>query len=347
MSLRGQFQIPGNLLVAGEYSVLEQGGLGIAMAVGPPVLGRITDSESFMLVARAGSYTSEWHPDAQPEHGSDHRVAVFAHALRILENEDSIRSAFSPSERDLSEQMLEISRTIRNRTFAPVEITVDTRSLFTSDGRKLGFGSSAAATVAGMACILSAAGYDPTTDRRVIQRLATAAHRSLQGKAGSGYDIATSVFGGMGLFTGGYYPRYERIMLPWFPQPAIDQGSSPQSTVSAVERYRQFKEQHPAEVQRLFDRNQTLVRSLASSIYSSEGFRLLGELRDHGEEIGTLIGVPANLELHGAEHEADTGCTSRFHKALGAGRETVMILPHLAGCPGRAIIRDDGGLRWA
>ncbi|MFW6253121.1 MAG: mevalonate kinase, partial [bacterium] len=345
--LRGRLQVPGNLLIAGEYSVLEDGGLGVAMAVGPPVLGRIISADSFRLVARAGSYTSEWRPDTQPAHGIDYRVAVFAHALSILENESSVRSAFTESECDLSEQMLEVSRTVRNRDFEPVEITVDTRSLFTSDGRKMGFGSSAAATVTGMACILAAAGYDPTADRRVIHRLATAAHRSLQGKAGSGYDVAASVFGGMGLFTGGSYPRYERIMLPWFPQPAIDQGAAPQSTVNAVMLYKQFKEHHPKTVQKLFDRNQTLVRGLASSIHGTEGFRFLGELRDHGEEIGELIGVPASLEIRDFEHERDTGCASRFHKALGAGRETIMILPHLAGCPGHAIIRDDGGLRWA
>ncbi len=346
MKVRGQLHIPGNLLIAGEYAVLQEGGLGVSMAVGPPVLGRIRASDTFKLVARTGSYTSEWMPFQDPSPSPDHRVAVFEHSVQLLANESAVRAAFSPLEQRLAERIVEICAAIRTRRFDPVEITVDTRSLFTSDGRKLGFGSSAAATVASVAGLLAAAGYDPTTDRRAVQRLATAAHRSLQGKKGSGYDIATSVFGGMGLFTGGSFPRYQRIQLPWFPQAAVDQGPAPQSTGSAVDHCLRFQARNPERWSRLFERNQNLVREFSQSIRSSDGLRLLEALRLHGEEIGDLIGVPAGLETQVSDPETDTGCSSRFHKALGAGCETIMILPHVAGCPGRAIIRDDGGLQW-
>lgn len=347
MRLRGQLHIPGNLLIAGEYAVLTEGGLGVSMAVGPPVLARVADCNEFRLVARMGAYTTHWSPDASLEGPSNHRVGVFEHTLKILTDESCVRDAFSPGEQKLAERIVEVCRRVRERSFDPVEISVDTRSLFTRDGRKLGYGSSAAATVASVAGLLAAAGYDPVSDRRVVQRLATAAHRSLQGTVGSGYDIATSVFGGMGLFTGGVYPRYQRVLLPWFPQPAIEQGEKPQSTKGAVDLFKSFQEQEPDRARDLLERNQRLVRKLLDTITSEDGFGVLHEIRRLGEELGELVGVPADVETAPPDPASDTGCSRRFRKALGAGNETILVLPHVAGCPGRAIIRDDEGLRWA
>lgn len=78
------------------------------------------------------------------------------------------------------------------------QIAVDTSAL-ADGGRKLGLGSSAAATVAAIARALA----EPAStdlDRERVHRLAHAAHAEAQaarGAAGSGADIAASVHGGL------------------------------------------------------------------------------------------------------------------------------------------------------
>ncbi len=73
---------------------------------------------------------------------------------------------------------------------------VDTAS-FTQGGRKLGVGSSAAATVAAVGAIFAAAGLDPAAYHGEIVRCAAAAHDQAQGVRGSGADILASTFGGI------------------------------------------------------------------------------------------------------------------------------------------------------
>jgi mevalonate kinase len=75
---------------------------------------------------------------------------------------------------------------------------VDT-SAFSRDGRKLGLGSSAAATVAAVGALFAAAGIDldPAENRRALHGAARRAHDTAQGVAGSGADVLASTFGGL------------------------------------------------------------------------------------------------------------------------------------------------------
>lgn len=69
-------------------------------------------------------------------------------------------------------------------------LTVDLREFYTSEGTKLGIGSSAASAVALLASLA------PELSRQQRFELAFTAHRELQGGRGSGADIAASTFGG-------------------------------------------------------------------------------------------------------------------------------------------------------
>jgi phosphomevalonate kinase len=76
-----------------------------------------------------------------------------------------------------------------------MHLSIDAGELYTSEGIKLGLGSSAAVTVAlmtGMYAHLSAR----QPKRSQIFDMALAAHRHLQNGRGSGLDVAASVFGG-------------------------------------------------------------------------------------------------------------------------------------------------------
>jgi phosphomevalonate kinase len=75
---------------------------------------------------------------------------------------------------------------------------VDTQS-FSVGGRKLGVGSSAAATVAAVGAILDAAGVEleSAAVHRLVQQAATRAHDAAQGVRGSGADVLAATFGGL------------------------------------------------------------------------------------------------------------------------------------------------------
>jgi len=61
---------------------------------------------------------------------------------------------------------------------------------------KSGLGSSAAVTAAATGAIMALHGYDVEKDRHLIHKLAQYIHSTVQGKVGSGFDIATACFGG-------------------------------------------------------------------------------------------------------------------------------------------------------
>jgi phosphomevalonate kinase len=70
-------------------------------------------------------------------------------------------------------------------------------SALNESGRKLGLGSSAAATVAAVGALLEATGRDLQGWHPVALALSMRAHRAAQGGRGSGGDVAAAFFGGV------------------------------------------------------------------------------------------------------------------------------------------------------
>jgi phosphomevalonate kinase len=107
-------------------------------------------------------------------------------------------------------------------------------------GTKLGLGSSAAVTAGVVAAVFAAAGQDLAT-KSCCDRLfsvALDAHRRVQGKLGSGADVAASVYGGIVLFrpregmpqiTPLRLPSHACLLAAWTGEPA--------STPDLVQRY--------------------------------------------------------------------------------------------------------------
>ncbi len=75
---------------------------------------------------------------------------------------------------------------------------------------KSGLGSSAAVTVATVGAVLSANGVD-TMENDSLHKLSQLAHSIVSGKVGSGYDIATAVYGSV------VYNRYSPEIIKEFP----------------------------------------------------------------------------------------------------------------------------------
>ncbi len=253
-------RVPANLLLLGEYAVLEPGGLGFAVAPEIVTTAVFTPRPRVGAVVRGmlGGATARWPGDS----GVLGRVA------------DSLAREYGRFNG---------------------EIEVDTRALYEPDGRKRGLGSSAAMTVALTALWSVAAGVRRLAEADLVDR-AIRIHRAAQGGAGSGYDVATSACGGRVLFTGGESPAARRVDLPWLPPLRLFAGRSAVATRPAVAAYREWKRGSPAEAARFIARSNELVNGFVAAGTWAEAREILQQHRRLGVEIGDAIGVPARID---------------------------------------------------
>lgn len=170
---------PGKLVICGEYAVLE-GASAIALAVQTSASARVGAAGQCRLeVAGHGAWPFRWDARGMPCWLQQPPPAGQG---RVLEAVCATLAA---------EGMVQAGN---------LSVNLDTRAFEhgTAGGsrEKLGLGSSAAITVALTAALLTHAG-SAVLDRPRLLRLATAAHRRLQGDGGSGIDVAAAVHGGV------------------------------------------------------------------------------------------------------------------------------------------------------
>jgi len=156
---------PGKVVLCGEYAVLD-GAPAVCMAVDRRASVRVSDAATDYHRMLAPGYTDV-----------EGRLGFAAGGIEWLQGKDDFR---------LLDAVL---RTIGFAPPRPLLIELDTSAFIDpSTGHKIGVGSSAALTVA----VLSA-----LTTADTVLADAIDAHRRLQQGAGSGVDIATSVYGGL------------------------------------------------------------------------------------------------------------------------------------------------------
>ncbi len=287
--------VPGNLLLFGEYAVLEQGGLGLACAVAPHVVTRLEPSSRFCVEGQLGARAISWRPG---DDGDDrellHKVGQF------LVEQLAARGVDLPA--------------FENR------VVIDSSAFVGASGNKRGFGSSAAATVALCNTACELAGIE---DEETRFELAVGAHRYAQGGRGSGYDVATSFFGGIGLFRGGERPEYERVQLDWLPELSLLEMGTPASTAHALYRYAAWKAGHTDEAVRFLQHSNSLISALVRSSSWEEAKPYVRELSALGRRLGRQIDIPAEPS---DAYETEGGDESGLCKAVGAGAELFLCL---------------------
>jgi phosphomevalonate kinase len=279
--------VPGNLLLAGEYAVLVEGGLGLACAVEPRVQVTWHPSDTLKIRARFEDQKIVWTPQ-----GSE-RAPLLDHLWDVL-------SPHVQSQR-------------KNLRFM---ITLDSTDLARTDGRKSGLGSSAAATVAATAALsYLATRVLPNLDD--VFQTALAAHRLAQGARGSGYDLACSTYGGMGLFTGGKAPTWTPLPRSHPPAFTIMFAPRPMSTRQAITQWDQWTEAYPDAWAQYLNQSQKIVSSLALSQDRLSFEAALSQAAALGQNLGQDLGVWDPINDHFMATQQKTGLC----KALGAGNE--------------------------
>ncbi|MBN1241478.1 MAG: hypothetical protein JXA15_02080 [Spirochaetales bacterium] len=283
-----RLSVPGNLLVAGEYLVLREGGPGLALAVEPRLRAVAEGAPRWKVAVLMGSGGASWSP-----------VDDGAREDRFL------WSLLEAAER---------AAAARGMTLTPLELELDSRDFSRPDGRKAGFGSSAAAAVA--FCLLAgkAAGLDGNALAAFALEAALDGHRAAQGGRGSGYDVYASFHGGAGLFEGGLKPRW--TALPGLPVPEgrVFAGKAPVSSAMAIAAFEVWTRRESAASARLLEDSERAVRALALAPDAATFLKRLEHAREAGIAIGEAIGFPARLE-------APARFEGAVVKASGAGDE--------------------------
>jgi phosphomevalonate kinase len=208
----------------------------------------------------------------------------------------------------------------------PQAIVLDSSAFFGPDGRKAGFGSSAASAVAFALVLGKAAALEGGSLQAFALKAALRGHRAAQGGRGSGYDVYASAHGGMGLFTGGDEPAWQALPALALPPALLFAGPAPVSSASAVGLYKEWRSgpaSGPYGPEAPLERSRRSVLALAGARGPGEVLGALAEARLAGLAIGEALGVPAKLEAPPGLARA-SGREPLLVKASGAGNELGM-----------------------
>jgi phosphomevalonate kinase len=288
---RVRLTVPGNILLLGEYAVLEEGGRGLAMAVDTRVRLEAFPADSLVIQSAWAGRSFTWTPGQGGEH------PLLEAAVSVVE--DWLRG--------------------RAGSRCAAKVRIDSSDFFSPDGRKSGLGSSAAVSVALVCGLLDAAGARAEARGPEACRLALRAHRRAQGGRGSGYDVMASFHGGVGIFRGGEDPSWEPCRLPGRPEVLLFPGHAPVSTSAAVGRYAEWKQRSPGAARDFLQKSNEAILSFTRSGSAEQSLPWFGACRKLGVELGTSIGVPAEMDC-------PPGLDPRWSKALGAGNELGLCL---------------------
>ena len=215
-------------------------------------------------------------------------------------------------------------------------IVVDSGPLH-AGAHKLGLGSSAAATVAAVACAMAHDDPELAADRALVHRLARDAHADAQGARGargSGADIAASTFGGVIRFAAGPTPSVTPVRLPpgllLIPFWTGHSADTAQLVVAVAEA----RTRHPQAVGQALEGIAVSAAAFATSSDTGDIPAAIAALDAGGRALAAL-GAAAGLDLETAAVRAARRLSAPLGgtaKTCGAGGGDVAIAALPAGC---------------
>lgn len=183
---------PGKLFISGEWAILKPSNIGLVAAIDRCVHVEIKKSKKIRIELKDYELIEEAKFDCNK--------------LVLEKGNERFRFAKAAIETALTY----LNDTGKNiETFNLHTWGDDTTAHIDGKQKKLGFGSSASATVAIVSAVLAFHGIDISTheSRDVIYKLSIIAHFFAQGKVGSGFDIAASTYGGIFVYSS-FDPRW-------------------------------------------------------------------------------------------------------------------------------------------
>lgn len=288
-------QIPGNLLLFGEYAVTEEKGLGISAAVYPTV--RYQYGKGDIWTGKQGKDT--WNLNTIKDlSGSQETNNLLYYCLKSC--------------RKLAEKY--------QKKFNSCKIDVISDELVNGE-RKLGFGSSAASAAAFVKAAVSAQEWASAVNDNDISEYTFKAHCDFQDKLGSGYDVYTSLSQGCNLFTGGKEKHISQVQLSWLNHLYVYINNNSVLSSGAVRKYERWKKEFKNQAFSYVNESNNLIRKLMKAIYFQSAIPLIIQYSELSRELGRAIGVHADFML--PPHIS--GDTAVCCKASGAGNECILL----------------------
>lgn len=318
-----QVRVPGKLLIAGEYAVLEPKQQAIVIAVNRYITVNIEPSEQNLVsLPQLGIDSVTWEM-------SDKGVQFNISNPRL----QFIQNALTVANQFLQEKSI---------TLHPIHLTIKSELNDPSTGRKYGLGSSAAVVVAVISAVLSM--YCKTTQFTLEQifKLSAIAHLKTQ-KNGSGVDIAASIFGGW-LCYSAFNQKWvlkelqqgarlsDLINKPWpnlsissLKQPAnlklrVGWTNKAASTAAQINKVKQFRARNLKAYTRFLNESSSAVARLLKSFEYEDCLGAISSLTQNrnalkmlSEDAGIMIETPKLTDLCRVAEKYGSG------KSSGAG----------------------------
>jgi phosphomevalonate kinase len=323
------YSAPGKLFLSGEWSILEMGTRGIVAAVNKRVHSAVDDNHSGISVSIDDFGLKNLYADFD---GSKLNFAESGHDKEL----QFIKEAIEVALRFLAD------KNIKTKNFKIHTWGEDTTIEINGQRKKVGFGSSAAATVAVIASVLEYNGY--TAGKEEVYKLATIAHYFAQGKVGSAFDVAASTYGGVFVYSRfdpdwltakmekgekiativaekwpGFYveeleiPNDFRLLIGWTKEEA--------STSAMVKQMNEFKKANKEKYEKAIKAVADCAHNAIDAWHEKDWDRLIIELQNNDQalaELGRVSGV--NIKTPGLETLAELANTcGAGGKLSGAG----------------------------
>lgn len=301
-------RVPGKLMVAGEYAVLEPGQQAVVMAVDRYVTAScVVGGENRLSLPDMGLLNLRWE----------------FRGGQVYFDHDDLRLRFVGLAMAVALQF----STEQRRPVVPFSISVHSE-LADADGRKYGLGSSAAVVTAVVGAITRLLSGDPASPAPgLLFKLAAIAHFRAQG-SGSGADVAASTFGGWlryvafrpdwlaeSLAAGGSLSQL--VTEPWpylavqpLAPPAglrlcVGWTGEPASTGPLIKRVLLLRQNNPVSYYRFLRESAAAVGELVHGVEDGDRFRIIRALAQNRDALVRLgidaqvpIETPALAELH-------------------------------------------------
>lgn len=278
---------PGKILWIGGYSVLERPNISLITTVN----------------ARVHAYIKE---------RTDEKIILDMPQFRIRKEISELKNSEIKTAKFVLSAIKTIKEYIQNKK--GFEIKTISEDAFSVNAGKSGLGSSAAVTVASIGALLKLNGIE---DKELLHKLSQYAHANAQGKVGSGFDIASAVYGTISysrysaslitlndkskikeLVTSTWdykiekvqWPKHFKIIVGNF----IRQNTS---TQEMIEKVREFKKNNPEKYKILIDKLNKENEKTIEFINNLEKFKLhFNNARLLTKELGELSGAEIEPE---------------------------------------------------
>ena len=296
---------PGKLILVGEYAVL-YGAESLVTAVNRYCRIHAELIPGAYSKFNAGNITH-----------SDFEYAIDDHGYLETGPSESKESSFALSVIDRIAGFL-YENDVKFRTCS---VSADTSDFYLADsGDKLGLGSSAAFTVCLVRTLLDLHAFQ--TDKQNIFLLASQVHHAVQGKQGSGIDIAASTFGGICRYQIDRAPagivqiepdEHLKMVTVW-----SGQAASTPSMVSGISR---FEQEEPDEFSRIINELGSISALAVDHYHDKNSMRFLEMIREYAKQLdrlGNRAGIPIISDNHREIGEIAAGFGAAY-KPSGAG----------------------------